>query len=30
LWNRGEENFELQGFEIKVIDYWPRKWDLWE
>lgn len=29
LWNRGKENFELKDFEIKVIDYWPRKWDLW-
>lgn len=30
LWNRGKENFVLEDFEIKVIDYWPRKWDLWE
>lgn len=30
LWNRGKENFELNDFEIKVIDYWPRKWDLWD
>jgi hypothetical protein len=29
LWNRGKENFELRDFEIKVIDYWPRKWDFW-
>ncbi|WP_317899923.1 glycosyltransferase family 39 protein [Aurantibacillus circumpalustris] len=30
LWNRGKENFELIDFEIKVIDYWPRKWDWWD
>lgn len=30
FWNRGKEIFELQDFEIKVIDYWPRKWDLWD
>ena len=30
LWNRGKENFELREFEIRVIDYWPRKWDLWD
>ncbi|PBQ33059.1 hypothetical protein CNR22_15155 [Sphingobacteriaceae bacterium] len=30
IWNRGKENFTLQNFEIKVIDYWHRKWELWE
>jgi len=30
LWNRGKENFELKYFDIKVIDYWPRKWDWWD
>lgn len=30
LWNRNKEDFELLGFEIKVIDYWHMKWHFWE
>lgn len=30
VWNRGREKFSLQDFEIRVIDFWPRKWQFWE
>jgi len=30
MWNRGRENFELRDFRIKLIDYCPRKWQLWD
>jgi hypothetical protein len=30
FWNVGKENFEITGFELKVIDYWPMKWHFWD
>lgn len=30
IWNRGKDNFSITGFETKLIDYWPRKWHLWD
>jgi hypothetical protein len=30
LWNRGKEKAALTEFEIRVIEYWPRKWDWWD
>lgn len=29
FWNRKKENFEIRDFQIKVIDYWPMKWQFW-
>jgi hypothetical protein len=30
LWNRGREHLLLDDFSIRVIDYWPGKWALWD
>ena len=30
IWNRGKQNFNLNSFEIKTINYWPQKWNFWE
>jgi hypothetical protein len=30
IWNKGKENFVLKDFEIRLIDYCPRKWQLWD
>ena len=30
IWNRGKEKFDLINYEIKVIDYWPKKWHFWD
>lgn len=30
LWNRGKESFELLDFQVRVINYWSRKWELWD
>ncbi len=30
IWNRGRENFVLKEFEISMIDFCPRKWQLWD
>ena len=29
LWNRGGHAFGIQTFDLKVINYWPQKWNLW-
>lgn len=29
LWNRGARQFSMQGFEVRVVDYWPHKWQWW-
>jgi hypothetical protein len=30
IWNRSKKKFDLNDFEIKVIDYWPARWSWWE
>lgn len=30
FWNRKRENFEIRDFQVKVIDYWPMKWQFWD
>lgn len=30
VWNRSKRKFNLGDFEIKVIDYWPERWNWWE
>jgi hypothetical protein len=30
LWNRGGKACTLQDFEIRVINYWPAKWQWWD
>jgi hypothetical protein len=30
FWNLGKEKFEINDFEIKTIDYCPKKWHYWD
>jgi hypothetical protein len=30
LWNTQKEKFTISDMEIKTIDYWNRKWNLWD
>jgi hypothetical protein len=30
LWNRGAKTCTLEDFEIRVINYWPAKWQWWD
>jgi hypothetical protein len=29
IWNRGKESFQIRHSTLKVIDYWPQKWQWW-
>lgn len=30
FWNLKKESFEIRDFQVKVIDYWPMKWQFWD
>ncbi|MCC6369743.1 MAG: glycosyltransferase family 39 protein [Bacteroidia bacterium] len=30
IWNKSHNKISLQQFEVRVIDYWPQKWQFWE
>ena len=30
LWNRGKNAAVLKDFTVKVVDYWPQKWNFWK
>jgi hypothetical protein len=29
IWNRGKEKFSINNFEIRLINFCPKKWQLW-
>jgi hypothetical protein len=30
VWNRGREAATLEGFSLKLVEYWPDKWHFWD